>query len=150
MFQHPSVQDDVNGLFRRKYHSNAKKPISLEHQLELLKTLAQKFAVFTIVIDALDECKEPDEYVEGLTSILTLPWVVVRVFVTGRNEYALQRTLGALAIYQIPLGENVGRDIEVFVADEVKSRVESRRLKVRSHVLKQHIIHVLSTRAQGM
>ncbi len=148
--RHSSIPHEVTDLFQKKYHGDAESSISSEDRLRLFMTLLQNYSVFTIVIDALDECEELDEYVGGLANILTQPWVVVSIFVTGRYDYALQRALGTHAIYRIPLEKYVGKDIGIFIADEVKSRIQAQRLKVRSHELREHIIHVLSTRARGM
>jgi hypothetical protein len=147
--QHPDHEDEVACLFR-KYGKYPKRAMSLDDQLALFATLAQKFLLVTIVIDALDECKELDEFVRGLKHFIAVTNVTIRMLITGRNDYSLEKSVGALATYRIALEQNIKNDINAFVADEVNSRIEARKLKIRSHQLKELVIYSLSYHAHGM
>jgi hypothetical protein len=147
--QHPDHEHELASIFR-KYGSVVKNAISLADQLALFATLAQKFLLVTIVIDALDECIELDEFVRGLEHLIAVTNTTIRMLITGRNDYSLEKSVGALATYRIALEQNIESDINAFVTDEVNSRIEARKLKIRSHDLKELVIHSLSHYADGM
>jgi hypothetical protein len=147
--QHPDHEDEVVSLFRN-YGSSLKRAITLDDQLALFATLTQKFVLVTIVIDALDECKELDEFVRGLQHFIAVTNVTIHMLITGRNDYSLEKSVGALATYRIALEQNIKSDINAFVTDEVNSRIKARKLKIRSHHLKELVIHILSLHAHGM
>lgn len=147
--KHLDLKDQAIELFR-KYGSDVKRAISSDDYLDLFQSQMRKFSTFTIVIDALDEGAEVEEFTKGFESMITIPDVVVRVLVTGRNDYSLQRSVGVSATYHISLEGNIDDDIQSFIEYEVEYRIQTRRLKVRSDELKTHIIHSLSKGAQGM
>jgi hypothetical protein len=147
--QYPEHEDEVASLFR-KYSSYPKGSISLEDQLALFVALAQNFPLVTIVIDALDECKEIDEFVGGLKHLIDDTDITIRMLITGRNDYSLERSVGVFATYRIALEQNIKNDINAFVTDEVNSRIETRKLKIRSDDLKELVIYSLSQHAHGM
>ncbi|RYP16581.1 hypothetical protein DL765_005042 [Monosporascus sp. GIB2] len=147
--RYPDFIDEATSLFRHS-GNDMKRTVTLQTYLNLFTTWIQKFSTFSVVIDALDECSEPSEFVKGLEYLVSLETVVVRILVTGRNDYSLQRLLGVLTTHYISLERNVGGDIKAFVTDEVNSRIQARRLKVRSHTLKDLIIDALSRGAQGI
>lgn len=131
--------------------SGKPKPISLNDQIALFITIIQKFSAVIIVIDALDECKDTEEFIHhGLEKIINVKGVVIRILCTGRNDYLLERTVGVLASYRVALENNVTSDIEAYVADQVEYRSKARKLKVRSAELKDQIVHELSHHSGGM
>ena len=133
-----------------KYGKDAKRSIDPDHQMMLFVDMAQKLQQVTIVVDALDECKEIDTLVEGLERLATLESLTARILATGRNNYSSRSSIGVLATYHIALEQNVGLDIHSFVTDEVNSRIQARKLKIRSQDLRDTITHVLSGHANGM
>lgn len=140
-------------MFRRYCDRSGKpKPISLDDQLALFVTMIENFSVVTIIIDALDECKDVEEFThQGLEHIINAKGgITVRVLCTGRNNYSLERTIGVLALYRIALEQNVTSDIEAYVADQVEYRSKARKLKIRSAELKDQIVHELSHHSGGM
>jgi hypothetical protein len=79
--------------------------------------MIQTFSVVTTVIDALDECKDIDEFVnQGLDHIINVRGVTVRILCTGRSNYSLERTIGVMASYRVALEHNVTSDIHAYVA----------------------------------
>ncbi|KAJ0108932.1 nkyrin repeat protein [Diaporthe amygdali] len=148
----PALESEVVGEFQRQCNQAEKpKPISLDEQLRLFITMTQSFDVVTVVIDALDECKDIEEFThQGLEHIISVKDVTVRVLTTGRNNYLLERTIGMLASYRITLEDEVVSDIEAYVTDQVEYRSKARKLKVRSTELKDQIVHELSHHSRGM
>lgn len=151
--QRPALGSEAASIFR-KYRSRAEKPkpISSNDQLSLFINIIQNFSTVIIVIDALDECGDVEEFVyQGLEHILiSVKDVTVRILCTGRNNYALERTIGVLASYRIALEHNVTGDIQAYVADQVEYRSKARKLKIRSAELKDQIVHELSHHSGGM
>ncbi|MCJ1377478.1 hypothetical protein MMC17_000573 [Xylographa soralifera] len=147
--QYPGYENETASMFR-KYGNDAKNAISLDDQLTLFATLAQKFLLVTMVVDALDECKELDKFVDGLKHLMAITKLTIRMLTTGRSDYSLEKSVGALATHRIALEQNIKNDINAFVTDEVNSRIVSRKLKIRSHDLKELVIHSLSQHANGM
>ncbi|KAL1882218.1 hypothetical protein Daus18300_000704 [Diaporthe australafricana] len=150
--QKSALEGEAASVFRRQSNRAGKlKPISLSDQLALMITMIQYFSAITIVIDALDECKDIEEFIhQGLEHIFAVKDVTIRILTTGRNNYSLERTIAVLASYRIALEHNVASDIEEYVADEVDIRCKTRKLKVRSAELKNQIVHELSHHSGGM
>lgn len=151
--QELALEEEAATVFRRYYDRQEKaKPISLSDQLVLFTTMIESFPVIIIVIDALDECKDVEEFVhQGLEHIINVKGgLTVRILCTGRNDYSLERTIGELASYGIALEQHVTEDIEAYVADQVEYRSKARKLKVRSAELKDQIVHELSHHSGGM
>ena len=111
--------------------------------------MSKKFSVLYVVIDALDESKNPDEFVRGLRS-LTAVADTVRMLITGRNNYSLDRLVGAIATHRIVLEQNIANDIKAFVTFEVDARIMARKLKIRSADLRERIVKDLSRYSDGM
>lgn len=147
--QSPALQDQAISLFRACSEGDAR-PITLGESRGLFTSLMGKFAALTIVIDALDESNEVEGFVEELRQLLAFKRATVRILATGRQNYELERSLGMLSTYRIALEQYIEADIEIFVTDEVHSRINTRKLKVRSTELKRLIIHNLSRHADGM
>lgn len=125
--------------------------MTLGDHLNLLSSMIHHFTVVYIAIDALDECKDVDEFVhQGLESIVNTEDVTIRLLCTGRNTKSLERTVGRLAAYRVALEQHITNDIETYVTDQVKSRVKARKLKVRFKALKDQIVYTLSHCAGGM
>ncbi|KAL9110201.1 MAG: hypothetical protein Q9227_005262 [Pyrenula ochraceoflavens] len=145
--QHPHNGDAID-LFR-EHHENMAKPVSVEEQLEIFTRLSQMLSDLYVVIDALDECKRPDEFVNGLRHFMTTS-DTARVLITGRNDYSLGHSIHDFSMHRIALEQNVESDISAFVAYEINARIDARKLKIRSPDLKKKIIHTLSRHSDGM
>ncbi|KAK7713444.1 hypothetical protein SLS64_004694 [Diaporthe eres] len=150
--QKPTLEREAASVFQRYCDRSGKsKSISLNDQIALFITMIQNFSAVTITIDALDECKDTEEFVhQGLEQIINSKGVTIRILCTGRNDYLLERTIGVLASYRVALENNVTSDIEAYVADQVEYRPKARKLKVRSAGLKDQIVHELSHHSGGM
>lgn len=147
------LEGDADTMFRRCCNRPGKpNPISLNDQLALFSKMIQKLSLVNIIIDALDECKDTEEFVhQGLEHIINVGGgVTVRILCTGRNNYSLERTIGVLASYRIALEQNVTSDIEAYVAYQVEYRSKARKFKVRSAELKDQVVHELSHHSGGM
>lgn len=165
----PDLEDEVLLMFEHCGGSGTR-PIHVQDQLILLERLIQRVQSLHIIIDALDESKGvedsmgpqehkgpeeykgPEEFAKGLEHLLMTggEFVPIRILVTSRNDYALERTVGILSSHRIDLNQHITGDISKFVISEVKRRIEGRILKIRSPALQDEVISVLTERAQGM
>lgn len=150
-------------MFRNR-GGGEKRTICLEDQLSLVERLIQRCQFLYIIIDALDESKgleeskgpeKPkgaEEFAQGLEHLLKIGGEVVpiRILVTSRNDYALERSIGVLSSHRIDLNQHITDDISNFVASEVKRRIEARTLKIRSSSLQDTVVHILTDHAYGM
>lgn len=147
------LEGEAAAMFRRYCNRPGKpSPISLNDQLALFISMIQNFSLVNIIIDALDESKDTEEFVhKGLEPIINVEGgATVRILCTGRNNYSLERTIGVLASHRIALEQNVTSDIEAYVAYQVEYRSKARKLKVRSVELKDQVVHELSHHSGGM
>jgi hypothetical protein len=74
----------------------------------------------------------------------------MNILVTSRGELQIERSVGALATYRVPMEKYVGQDIDNYITKEVKLRMQTRVLEIRNVDLKQEIISALIKGADGM
>ena len=148
--QHPRLLDDASKLFHANSTGETNDKATAADLLALFATSITKVGGVTIVIDALDECTELEEFVSTLTSVMSGKDATVRILITSRPDYAVQKSLGDIVAYRISLEHKIQRDIQVFVTGEVNARIAARKIRIRSADLRDHIIHTLSCGAAGM
>jgi hypothetical protein len=102
----------------------------------------------TVLIDALDECRERPVLLQALEEILTKR-AKARVFLTSRKEFDIEKALSSLP--QIHLdGNNMAADIKSFVESQVSSLIRDRKIRIRDPVLGREIQEALCAKADGM
>ncbi|KAL9096562.1 MAG: hypothetical protein Q9165_001049 [Trypethelium subeluteriae] len=116
--------------------------------------LFQVFECFPKVflfIDGLDECK-----FEVQTAILSLLHELsqfsqpkVKIFVASRDEHTISKSLEDFPQLRVGAEHNSG-DINYFIEETVKRKMESRLLMIRDVSLKSEIINTLTSQAHGM
>ncbi|EXJ69600.1 uncharacterized protein A1O5_07636 [Cladophialophora psammophila CBS 110553] len=147
--QHPDLLDEATSLYQ-KYEANFGNAISSTDLLALLTTSIQTVGTLVVVIDAVDECTELEDFVSALGRIVGTEGAIVRVIATGRHDHSLQKHMGTMAAYRVTLEHNIGGDISSFVRAEVNARVAARKIRIRSPELKALVIETLSREAGGM
>jgi hypothetical protein len=117
--------------------------------------LVRQFQKVFVVIDGLDECKtEPLEMrLEVLDFIVSLTQTnSVWTFVTSRRDEDIKDAFERRSAIQIDSALS-NSDIKTFLRDEIIARVEGQskpKLIIKDVNLKNHILEVLSSRADGM
>ncbi len=109
-----------------------------------------------IVVDALDECPNfsgfptPREQVLVIVrELLALHLPHVHLCITSRPEVDIRDTLGALAVHNVSLHEQVGQNQDIF--DYIKSVLSSDpRIRRWREEDKQLVMNTLMSRARGM
>lgn len=149
--QNISCMDDAETTYKR-LHSDSNASISLTDLKLVLKSLLGRFKRVFIVLDALDECEEIEEFTEEFTDLLEceLQDTDVRILVTSRCELAIERAL--LCRWHINLDDqrDLVVDIWKYIAQQVENRIVSGKLKLRNRELKTEIISRLGDRAKNM
>ena len=147
--QQPNFVAEARRVFQ-KSGSDSTNAATNDDLLRLLAMSISSIDSVTIVIDALDECKELEEFASILRIILSTEATTVRILVTSRPDYGLRKTLEHLANYEISLDQNIQQDINHYIAGEVDARIARRQIKVRSPELRAQIKGALCSRARGM
>jgi excinuclease UvrABC ATPase subunit len=127
-------------------------PLSLEESIEVIIKLTTNYLCTIIVIDALDECNDRrHKLLDALDSIVQKGSGFVKILVSSRDDKDIVLHLQELPNLYIKASDNAG-DIYRFVQTEVKQAITKKKLLAGnvSPELKQEIIKVLTTQAQGM
>jgi hypothetical protein len=108
-----------------------------------------------LIIDALDECPiDRRHHIIGFLAKIVKSVPRAKVFVTSRKESDIAEAFkrDETPIIEIK-AENVSEDISVYVHNEVKRLRKGdngKRLYIKSDVLEEKIIRILTERAEGM
>ena len=88
--------------------------------LQTLQQIAEHFDKLFLIVDALDECTDPEQLATILASLISIP--NVHFFVSSRPEARLENVLSALAKQTIDVeGEGTKRDIELYIRRRLQS-----------------------------
>ena len=104
-----------------------------------------------MIIDGIDECEKPArEYLIALLErLLALSNASVKIFVSSREDNQISRSFDKYPCVQ--LSETLlAKDIETFVIGSVRSKINTRRLRVSDPALEHEIVSELVTKAHGM
>lgn len=123
--------------------------LSLNECCSMLHELTGRCQRTTIIIDALDECADPNDLLERLKSLAR--WdTVLSLFVSSRNEVNVIQVLEGCSIMSLGSEDLVSEDMEYFIRHEVQDkRPHARLLAGRYPELESRLTDVLSRCAQG-
>lgn len=105
------------------------------------------FSKITIVLDALDECKEDDRegLVKAITSLMGYSSRPIRVFISSRPREAFDDQ----AILEVSV-ENNHDDIAKFVLGEINDEDKNKQWKRIQKDLRDEVVSTLIEKSQGM
>ncbi|KAI9164157.1 Vegetative incompatibility protein [Paramyrothecium foliicola] len=151
MRQCDACTDDLRQLQLRKARAVNESP-SLQDYLMLFKAFTMHFKKVFLVVDALDESIEVEDFVNGLVEIITGPQSTTRaqILVTSRHQLALRRLIEPIATLQFCLTTNNGPDISRYIACEIRSRILAKKLQLRNPSLEGVIVDALVKGADGI
>ncbi|KAI8724226.1 NACHT domain-containing protein [Fusarium sp. LHS14.1] len=149
-------QDEMAFLILEEYYHE----LTSERQLQsgpsakkLIKVLRKLCSLIDrvyIIVDGLDECgKRAEETVESLAALL--PSNIdegLNIALLSRNEVPIREVLGDK--FQNIEIEAHTEDIQLYVASELKQRIESKKMRLRDLALKDVIMARLVEGAKGM
>lgn len=144
------IPQNIEPQILRAYGDGQRTPGT--HEIEdLVCSLMQLHPLAYVVLDGLDECdKQPRrDILNFLKRLSMLGKATVRNFVSCRDEDQLLRSLHSYPRIQLTAAA-LEADIKLFVEDSVRSRIESRQLKIRDPGLEHQISRELVNKAHGM
>ena len=152
-----SLPSELQEVYMR-HDKNVSQPNYDELRTVLLVVMRHFGHVF-FVLDALDECpldqrQELCEFLLNMantTSASSANQGVMKLFVTSRKESDIERAFQRKSIPTIEIAAtNVDSDIGVYVKAQIELRLENQSLRLRDMGLKNKILSVLTSKADGM
>lgn len=135
--------------FQNNFERTLKGPSS-EDLGSLLCDVSKNFREIFLIVDALDECKEPVIVVNCL-ALLRESCPNIKLFLTSRRLHSLEAELTLHLTFTVSLGrENLRADIEKFVTKQLQRDIDSKKLKLRDGGLQEEIKNTLVEGALGM
>ena len=128
--------------------SNGQLQPSLEDLLATLKDIIYKSRHSYILVDALDECANPQDIVKLLNDMRKWSKKVLHIFIISRQERVIQNALEELSIVRVNFdSDSVNQDIQQYVRARLTSDA---RLKRWPHKIQDEIKDTLLSGAHGM
>lgn len=124
-------------------------PLETSQYVNLVQRFLANCISPTLVVDALDECRDASNFIEWLT-ILTSRASNLNLIVASRYEPELEIYLTKRVEYQVSLGENMQPDIDIYIQNELRRRVTSRAIKFREPGLDDKILSAIKEKTHGM
>jgi hypothetical protein len=123
--------------------------LSIDENISLTKQLCSRFDIVFMVIDALDECSDRSGFSRGLRSFLEENGHI-KILLTSRQEVDIERLLVPIVSHRLALKEHMKSDIKLYLAAEIRTRIEQGTLKLRQNGLFSDIIAAVEGKADGM
>jgi len=152
--------------FFQNTFNNAKRP-TFEDMEPLLYELLKPYSRVFMIIDGLDECEAPSmdkdksAYLPGykaryrevildfITELTRREPIFAKILVTSRRERDIQNAFDDCPTIELDARE-VNSDIKIFLEDEIERRIQKKSLRLQDPSLREIILDILGTRAQGM
>ena len=140
---------EILETYHKSLHPTRGMPKSPDEQRikEIFLEMADTFTRVYVVIDGLDECGMDPSIVIGLNSLVTSS-SAVSMAILSRDELHIQERL-EVSFEHIEIAALSG-DIQLYVAGELETRIQDRRLKIRKVGLKDEVLIRLVNGAKGM
>lgn len=101
-----------------------------------------------IILDALDECTDREDFMTVVRELVDLQQEGLRIMITSRREKDIEEQLGSIANYNINTQSAiVDEDIRVYVRDRL---TRDSKLKKWPEKVQEDIIAVLMEKSDGM
>ena len=131
---------------------------NLEHRLDfkydpealvdLVRALALGFDCAMIIVDGLDECGTNTSHViDALTTLNEGADTTVKMIILSRDEIEIRERLEGYTKVSIAARSS---DLRLYVGSEIEMRTRKKRLRIKDHSLKEHILERLVEGAEGM
>lgn len=135
------------------YHQYSRQdqfPSQAKIQAHLVE-VAESFERVYIVIDALDECPDPDMVFSLIAALAQCVSAKIKIFVTSRREQFILHSFRKLHSPTLEIeAKKVDKDIMVFVDAEIDHRSKDYEYGTIDQVLKAQIREALVAQANGM
>ena len=124
-----SLNDDLGLALDR---SGQQRAVNFTALWQLLSTHIMNSTPATIILDALDECLDPNQLIEGLKELSVSR--TIKVIVTSRKELHLHNELNSVACIEI-CPEDIDADIAAFAEAKVKASSQLSHPLVRDLII---------------
>ena len=145
---------ETPSLLMDLYESSRKKPDGNDGKLtavncvDMLHRVTSQAKETVIVIDALDECEDPDELLLRLKEVEDGNSYRTRLFLSSRMQVKVSKIYESCIIVSTPGGNEA--DLAFYIRNEVESRKTRRLLNGKRPDLEARLIETLTRQAQGM
>jgi hypothetical protein len=142
----PKIPEDLWNLYLSS--PDNKQELSIEILKGILHTILIKSAKAIVVVDALDECSEPEELVQFIGEMRSWETADLRLLVVSRQHFEGTDALEELRPVHISIQHEVANtDIKTFVQEILNKDVKLKRwpLKVKNEIEK-----ALVSKSSGM
>jgi hypothetical protein len=113
----------------------------------LLKTINDGGTKY-IVLDALDECADREDFLQFLCGIVAAKPIDLRMIATSRRERDIEERLGSIATYNINIRSTVvDEDIRIYIQDRLAN---DQKLKKWPAAVHEEILGKIMNKANGM
>jgi hypothetical protein len=125
--------------FKKSLKSNSiskVEDLSKNEYLAPVKTLSLQWEKVLIVVDAIDECSETKKIVDfarGLKALCSCDnrQSTIQILLTSRNGWEIEGVIRPVADLRLSPMRSIQEDIDVYLRDEVKLRLQEGKLKLR-------------------
>jgi len=123
--------------------------LTLSRMSEVLHRMADCFQTVYMIIDGLDECGDrAQDVANAFLSITETEETTISLSILSRNEQPIRDVLqDSFTHLEIEAQRD---DVRLYVATEIESRIQSKKLRLRNMALKDEILHALVDENGGM
>jgi hypothetical protein len=100
-----------------------------------------------LVVDAVDECVNLSEFVDGLSELSKSN---IRVLMTSRHDLSSRQAISKIARSSMSLVEHMATDIDVYLRGEVAARLAAGSMKLRDSSLADQIVAAVKKKADRL
>lgn len=149
--QNKNVFHELKTFFEKQRKENLAYTPSFDELRNLLLVVSTSrfFSQIYIVIDALDECNDREALMDALLELSSETTGCAKVLVTSRNELDIHSAFSKMPNVFMQK-DDVSADVESYITSEVRSRIQSKKIKLRDPSLEQEITAALTKKADGM
>jgi hypothetical protein len=117
----------------------------------MLLASSSYFKQLVLVVDALDECEDCIEFIQGLAYIKGTTSADLKLLISSRKEVDIARELSSFLDFERAITkEDLTEDVRSYVAADISDRLKTRKLKLRDPTLESHIVDSLVKGSDGM
>lgn len=141
-YQNMAFFSEVHAAYKRL----SQQDITVPEAISIIRAGSRHFTSITVVVDALDECRDTEEVIDALIRIARGATQNqsegetgnVNLFLTSRRESRIQRMLEGSVTLSVPMNKaGIHNDIDLFVSQQLLHLVRKRKLKLRDPSLQE-------------
>lgn len=121
--------------------------LSMADYMKLVKQMCSHWKRVNLVVDALDECENLSEFLDGLSELSKSN---IKLLVTSRQDLSSTEAISQIACSSLSLVEHMTADIDAYLRGEIAARLNTGSLKLRDSGLAGRIVVVLKKKADGL